>query len=274
MRERGPWAALGLVAALIVPGCATMPATPSGVPSPMPGTGATAPATETASTPASPMPGTPVGTTASGGRITSTSPVPAVVDSQPSAEAIAVLETIREPLERDQRVPPPAGHEPAPKPVPGAVPGARADSAAPDTSAASEPGVPIPSATVPLGDRPGTLQRAGLPDSLLTPSGRPTGGLADTGAAQPGGAPAGKKTAGSETCWRVQVAAPPEAPRAQALREAAQSQLVVPMVVEHEKGRYKVRTRDCLSAEAADSFRRRATAAGFAGTFRFEDPRR
>ncbi len=241
----------------------------------MPGAGPP-PASGGASKPASPMPGTPVGTTASGGRITSTSPTPAVVDSQPSAEALAVLETIPEPLEPGERVPPPAGYEPATKPAPAAAPGARPDSTAPDSSAATEPGVPVPSPTMPLGDRPGTLQRAGLPDSLLAPAGHPGGGVADTGAASPRGAapPSGKKTVAPDSCWRVQVAAPPEAPRAHALREAAQSQLLVPMVIEREKGLYKVRTRDCLSAEAAESFRRRAKAAGFEGTFRFKDPRR
>jgi hypothetical protein len=219
--------------------------------------------------------GTTVGTTASGGRITSTSTVPAVVDSQPSADAIDVLKTIPEPLEPKERVPAPAGHEPAAAPTVTAE--SQPDSTVLDTSAATEPGVPIPSPTSPLGDRPGTLQRAGLPDSLLAPPRTVSPDSAKAGAAGPRGiAPAasGGKPAPSDSCWRVQVGAPPEISRGRALREAAQSQLLVPMVVESEKGLYKVRTRDCLSADAAESFRRRAKAAGFGGAFRFKDTRR
>jgi hypothetical protein len=273
------WAALGLVAALATAGCATISATPAGVPSPLP-TGsppatATAPATGTATPPPSPMPGTPVGTTASGGRITSTSTVPAVADSQPSAEAIDVLKTIPEPLEPKDRVPAPAGRVPAREP--GAVRESPPDSTAPDTSTAAEPEVPIPGPTAPLGDRPGTLQGAGLPDSLLAPKRSSSADSASAAAAAPRGAsppPSGGKSAPSDTCWRVQVGAPPEAARARAVREAAESQLLVSMVIETEKGLHKVRTRDCLSAEAAESFRRRAKAAGFAGAFRFKGSRR
>lgn len=65
------------------------------------------------------------------------------------------------------------------------------------------------------------------------------------------------------------MAAPPEPERAQALRAAAESQLDLAWVVERERGLHKVRTRDCLGAEAADRLRRRAEAAGFAGAFRF-----
>jgi hypothetical protein len=48
---------------------------------------------------------------------------------------------------------------------------------------------------------------------------------------------------------------------------AAQSLLLVPMVIEREKGLWKVRTRDCQSREAADALRRRAIESGFEGAF-------
>ena len=283
----------GLAIVLVHAGCATVPAPAPGRPrSPLPD-GTPRPA---ASAPASPMPGTPVGTTASGGRIVTSSPTPAVVDSAPSTEALSVLATIPEPLKPGERVPPPSNLRPmtpstTSEPAPSA-PGTSAatDSAAVDSvSSAGEANVPVPSPTAPLGDRPGSLARAGLLDSLLVPPAAPagsnapstSGGLAPGAPATPG-APSGTAappgaagaTAASDTCWRVQVAAPPETTRAEALRDAAQSQLLMPMVIEFEKGLCKVRTRDCLATAAADSFRRRAEAAGFAGAFRFVGKRR
>jgi hypothetical protein len=43
---------------------------------------------------------------------------------------------------------------------------------------------------------------------------------------------------------------------------------MVPMVVDHEAGRYKVRSRDCLTAAGADQLRRRAVEAGYTQAFR------
>jgi hypothetical protein len=211
--------------------------------------------------PASPMPGTPVGTTVSGGRIVTSSPTPAVVDSVPSAEALSVLATIPEPLKPGERVPPPANLRtvaPSTTTGPDAAPGTTATDSTAVDSTASEGEAPVPSPTAPLGDRPGSLARAGIPDSLLVP---------------PAGA-TGAKAAASDTCWRVQVASAPEITRAEAFRDAAQSQLLMPMVIEFEKGLHKVRTRECLATAAAESFRRRALAAGFAGAFRFVGKRR
>jgi hypothetical protein len=45
------------------------------------------------------------------------------------------------------------------------------------------------------------------------------------------------------------------------------------MVIEQEDGRYKVRTRDCLSAVTANRLRLRADASGFEGAFRFKPKR-
>jgi len=72
-----------------------------------------------------------------------------------------------------------------------------------------------------------------------------------------------------DSCWRVQVAAPPERDRAERMVEAARSQLLLPFVIEQEGGLFKVRMRDCLPAAAANDLRRRAVESGFAGAFRF-----
>jgi len=75
--------------------------------------------------------------------------------------------------------------------------------------------------------------------------------------------------AATDTCWRVQLAAPPERLKAEQLRTAGESLLLIPMTVQLEKKRYKVRTRDYMDGAAADFLRQRAVAAGFSGAFRF-----
>lgn len=165
-------------------------------------------------------------------------------DSLPSDDARAVLRTIAEPL-------PPGATTPA-------ATRASADSAASprDSTAADSSGVPVPEPTAPLGEAPGAPRRTALADSagLASPS---------------GSASAPKHSAASpDTCWRVQLAAPIERAEAEAKRAAAESQLILPMVIEDEHGRHKVRTRDCLSAVAADALRARALASGFPDAFR------
>ena len=54
------------------------------------------------------------------------------------------------------------------------------------------------------------------------------------------------------------------------MRSAAESQLQMPVVIEVEKKLYKVRTRDCMTRDAADRLAARADAAGFDGAFRFQ----
>jgi cell division septation protein DedD len=212
-------------------GCATVPP-PAPVPRPEP----PAPAAP-ASSPESAPTGTQVGTTASGGTITThqaQAVAPAAVDSLPSRDALAVLSTIPEPLGASES----------------------SDSA----------GVPVPTPTQPLGDPSGTRATAALPETLAAPNPAPT-------SAPPGAAPAAGVSTGAgaaaDSCWRVQVAAPPEQDRAQRLVDAARSQLLLPFVIEGEGGLFKVRVRDCLSADAANDLRRRALASGFAGAFRF-----
>jgi hypothetical protein len=255
MRPRLGIALAALALALALVGCATTSAPPPG------------PAGAPRGVPASPLPDTPVGTTGSGGQI-STRGTPAVVDSGPSSEAIAVLGTIPEALRPEERVPPPA----IPPLRPAAEPADSLD-LEPGGDDEAQSSIPVPQPTEPLGDRPDARARL---DSLLAatpPAAPPRPGTAPA-TAPPGSAPPARASSAGDTCWRVQVRAPEEADVARAIRDAAQSQLLVAMVVEPEKGLYKVRTRDCMSGAVADSLRRRAAAAGFTGAFRFAAPRR
>ena len=247
-------AAALLALPLLLAACATVPPpAPGTVNSPMPGrapepvgAGSVAGPQPTGGS-SSPMPGARVGTTASGGSITVTSP--AVVDSTPSADALAVLHTIQEPLGG-------AGQE---------GDGAAHDSLGRAAGAPDSADVPVPAETRPLGDRPGAKM---TPADSAAAAGPPSAG---SGAPAPAGSGSAGATAGAapDSCWRIQVAAPPEPDRARSLRDAAQSQLLVAMVIEVDKGLQKVRSRDCMGAEAAERLKQRAIAAGFAGAFRF-----
>lgn len=258
-RLLAPGAAFALVTLL---GCAAMqppvpapafpPAAPAGV-----GSSTAAPDAPSAG---GAWPGVAVGNTASGGSIVSRGSQPAVVDSGPSAEALAVLASIPEPLAPAERVPAPAV---APESRAGAppasgtngAPAAGAASAAPATTAtiaADDSLIPVPAPTEPLGDRPGTLARV----------------VADTFPVMPpAAAPPEPVRARPDSCWRVQVAAPTDKQEADLKRQAAESVLLVPFVVEQEKTRYKLRNRDCLTREVADQLRRRAVESGFTGSF-------
>lgn len=182
----------------------------------------------------------------------------AALDSTPSPEALRVLARIPEPLTPAQQVPPPeasASHGRAVAPET-AYDTLRAE-AEPRADSAS---VPVPAPTQPLKSTPspGLV----MPDTLATPA-------AAAPEAPPGQAaePPARAPAESEPCWKLQVAAPAESGKAESRRAAAQSLLVVPMVVEHEKGLYKVRTRDCMTREAAAALKKRAVESGFAGVF-------
>ena len=84
----------------------------------------------------------------------------------------------------------------------------------------------------------------------------------------PGNAPPGSRNdAPSDTCWRVQLAAPTDRAEAAAKRAAAESQLMSGFVIEIEQGRHKVRGRECGSRTAAESLRDRALLSGFADAF-------
>ena len=116
--------------------------------------------------------------------------------------------------------------------------------------------VPVPEPTQPLGDRPGRRPISAPPESLAAPIVPPQDATAAA-------------TVPADSCWRVQILAPPERERADRMAGAARSQLLLPFVIEHEGGLFKVRVRDCLSAAAANDVRRRAVQSGFEGAFRF-----
>lgn len=247
---------LALLALSVLAGCAGL--------APM-GPGTPAPTTRTSTAPGA-TPGAAAGT-----------PAPAGVDSAPSSDALAILATIPEPLSPAERTAPPAGGAHAP---PAASRAARADSeagapadsiaapAAPagadrasavqgDTAAVSPfdsagTGVPVPEPTMPLGERPGAAGQT-LPESTLVPSGKVP--HAATASARP------------DTCWRLQIGAPPEQAKAEGLLSVASSQLVTPFVIELENKRYKVRSRDCMGRVAVEALRARARRSGFQGTF-------
>lgn len=185
--------------------------------------------------PVSPAPGTTVGTTASGGSIR--------VNEPPAS--------------------PPAVVDSTPSPEALAVLGTIPDP--PGSKPQSDPShVPVPGETQPLGDRPGPTA---LPESPAPPSAPQTSGPPPRTA--PSSAPAS-----GDSCWCVQVLAPPERDRAERMVEVAGSQLMTPFEIEAEGGLFKVRSRGCLSATAANDLRSRAVAAGFDGAFRLRKPRR
>lgn len=190
--------------------------------------------------------------TPAGGRAPgAATPASAAVDSGPSREALEVLRTIPEPLADSERVSAP---EPASPGAPARVTGTMRDTlpAAPESLATARDStleaVPTPEPTRALGDRPGG-----------TPA------LAESALVAPPPPPA--RPAAPDTCWRLQIGAPPERAKADALLAAATSQLLAPFVIEHEKTRYKVRSRDCLDRAAVNALKARALASGFPGAF-------
>ena len=134
--------------------------------------------------------------------------------------------------------------------------------------------MPVPTATTPLGAATtlpvSPVSSVSPPPAAALPVSPPPAAPAKPASARP--APAAPvvaplASAESDTCWRVQVGAPAERARGTMLRDASQSQLLVPMIVDREAGRFKVRTRDCLGRKAAESVRDRAVASGFKGVF-------
>jgi hypothetical protein len=83
-------------------------------------------------------------------------------------------------------------------------------------------------------------------------------------------APAATESAAATGTWCVQVAAPEERAKAISRRDAAQSLLMLPFVIDHEGGLYKVRTRDTWNREAAEAIKQRALGSGFQGVFLVE----
>jgi hypothetical protein len=197
----------------------------------------------------------------------------APADSVPSPEALAVLDSIPEPLAPEERFR--ARRRPAIAAIVDSsaipIPAEVAPTAA-DSSEAGHAEAPVPAPTHPLGDRPGALERMLAADSAATADSSARARSSGAGAG-PSGTASAPKSSAPDTCFRVQVGAPAEIARANQLRDAAASQLLVPMVVEKERGLYKVRTRDCYTRESADRLRTRAVGAGFKGVFRISGPR-
>lgn len=203
-------------------------------------------------------------------------PITAAVDSAPSPAALGVLASIPEPLALADRVPPPEG-APADS---SAIDDAPADSLAP----IPDPGtgeVPVPSPTPKLGDivnpgldphrdttatRPDSMRVVPAPTPPLVPQTPPA--VAQPRVTTP------PPAATDAACWRVQIQAPKEKAEANRKRAAAESILLVPMVIEREGGLYKIRTRECFSRATADVVRGRAVASGFSGAFPFEGAER
>ncbi len=206
---------------------------------------------------------------------------PAAPDTVPSAAALAVLATIPEPLgaapARDgAREKKPRGTvTPPPVPVSIPAPAEMADSLqagenSPPTDApakavaASSPdtaGIPVPAPTRALGQDAPVLPPTPAPPAATPPAAEPSGAPA-----QPVAEPI-ESPAAADTCWRVQVGAPSVRAKASRLRAAAESQLLMRMVVEHERGLWKVRTQDCVNRATAESLKARALASGFQGVF-------
>jgi hypothetical protein len=204
------------------------------------------------------------------------SPRSLAVDSLPSAEAERVLASIPDPIAGSTR--PEAPRDTTRR---RAVP---APEAAYDTlRAGATPeggvnGVPVPAPTRALGSDPSPAL-APAESLAANPPARPAvppPAAAASGAPQappPASAPTSPPAAGASAtsdggpCWRVQVAAPAGRDEAESRRSASSSLLLVDMVIEPEKGLFKVRTRGCLGREAALALKQRALDSGFEGSF-------
>lgn len=218
-------------------------------------------------------PPAPAGTSAQKPSAKPASPSSSRSDSLPSPEAERVLATIAEPLGGSQQVPPDSNRR-----VTAVAPSAASDTLRVDLQEGN-PSAPVPAPT-PVTTAPAvtfappeSTARATptSPNTTTTPAApgaRATGaGAAAAAGAGAAAAPGASAAPADGTCWRVQVAAPEAREEAETKLAAAQSLLVVKMAITVEKGRYKVRTADCMTRDAADTVKRRAVESGFDGSF-------
>lgn len=241
MRRAG-WA-LAAVVVLALASCAPLPPAPGGVKAPPSSTSSGKPA------PVRTPPAKPI------------SVVPA--DSMPTPEALAVLNTIPEPLRPGERV---ASESRASA-------GASNAASAEDSTAVSAPAgdVPVPEPTQVMGDR----RTVAVDTSRVTPGSGSAPSTPPSASPPPQQSPGSRSLAAPpDTCWRVQMLAPLDAATAEQARATAASVLMVPLVIEQEHGRYKVRTQECMSHTAADLLRRRAIESGFTQAFRISSVKR
>ncbi len=243
MPSLGSFWLASLVALVLLAGCAPMPQPFSG------GSASPAPPPQQSSSTTPPVPAPRREPSRSA----------AAEDSTPSADAERVLATLPEPLSPAQQVSPPP-RDPATPVRAVLAPEAAYDTLrverSPDDGAAAPP-VPAPTPT--LGSA--SPVRVAPPDTLAS---RPS--VSPPAVAAPSDPPPAS-TPSPDPCWRLQVAAPAERDKAESRLAAAQSLLVVPMVIVSERGLFKVRTRDCMTRDAADALKKRATDTGFVGAF-------
>ena len=255
--RRAGWA-LAAVVVLALASCAPLPPAPGGVKAP----------------PSSTSPGKPAPV-----RTPPAKPISVVpADSMPTPEALAVLNTIPEPLRPGERVAPESR----------ASAGASNAASAEDSTAVSAPAgdVPVPEPTQVMGERrtvavdtsqvsPGSGSASSASPPASAPPVASSPPSAPPSASSPPQSPGSRALAAPpDTCWRVQILAPLDAATAEQTRATAASLLLVPLVIEQEQGRYKVRTQDCLTHTAADLLRRRAIESGFAQAFRISSVKR
>lgn len=199
-----------------------------------------------------------------------------VADSLPSAGALQVLGRIPEPLTAEQQVAAPARSPAERTPIAGrnAVAGnGTVNGKGNGTPLATTVTPPVPVPTTTTRDSARTSEGGAdvpvpAPTSPVVAPASPALVMPDTLPAAPARvAPTLDAPTRAAGTWCVQVAAPEERAKAESRRDAAQSLLLLPFVIETEKGLHKVRTRDGWTREAADAIRQRALGSGFEGVF-------
>jgi hypothetical protein len=154
---------------------------------------------------------------------------------------------------------------------------ARGTVVAPAAAYDSLQAAPVPAETQVLGTQtaPVTMGETAPAAAAAAPasaaaSGAAGGAAAATGAGAVAAAtPASAESTATSPCWRLQVGAPLESEKdkADGRVEAAQSLLMVPFVIVPEKGFLKIRSRDCMTRDAADALKKRAVENGFDDAF-------
>jgi hypothetical protein len=147
---------------------------------------------------------------------------------------------------------------------------ARGTVVAPAAAYDSLQAAPVPAETQVLGTQtaPVTMGETAPAAAAAAPASAAASGAAASGAAA-AATPASAESTATSPCWRLQVGAPLESEKdkADGRVEAAQSLLMVPFVIVPEKGFLKIRSRDCMTRDAADALKKRAVENGFDDAF-------
>ncbi len=197
----------------------------------------------------------------------------ATLDSLPSRDALEVLASIPEPIAGST----PSGSVPVPARTSVTDPTSPPASSPPSTPEPITPrdsvtgpiraidhSVPVPAPTRPMGDDPDV--------PVTMPSVEPLQSPPPPSTPPPSTPVAPVMPTSAEAVWRLQVGAPSELEKAEVTRRAAESQLLVAFVIEHEAGLHKVRSSGRLLREVAERLRTRAIDSGFAGAFLLRQP--